>query len=173
MPTDDILVVGRIGSPYGVKGWLNMQSFTTPAENLLDYSPWYLRLGKKSAWQDLEPLQVRPHKKAYAVHFAGIDDRDAAAALTGGLIGVSRSSLPASAGKDEYFWRDLVGCAVVTVDGRVIGQVSSLLETGAHDVLVVKPLSADEDVLIPFVEQYVTAVDMAVRRISVKWEQDW
>ncbi len=62
---------------------------------------------------------------------------------------------------------------MVTDDGRAIGQVSSLLETGAHDVLVVKPHSADEDVLIPFVEQYVTAVDMAERRISVKWEQDW
>lgn len=150
-----------------------MQSFTTPAENILDYSPWYLRIDKHGAWQDLEILQCRPHKKAYAVHFSGIDDRDAAAALTGGLIGVSRSSLPASAGADEYFWRDLVGCAVFTVDGRAIGHVSSLLETGAHDVLVVKPVSAGEDVLIPFVEQYVSTVDMAARRISVIWEQDW
>lgn len=173
MPTDDILVVGRIGSPYGVKGWLNMQSFTTPVDNLFTYSPWYLRLGKQGAWQDLELLQSRPHKKAYAVQFAGINDRDAAAELTGGLVGVRRSALPASDAEDGYYWLDLVGCTVVDADGRTVGRVTSLLETGVHDVLVIKPENDAEDVLIPFVEQYVGAVDMSARKISVMWEQGW
>ena len=59
---DDVLVVGRIASPFGVRGWLRITAFTAVAESLLEYSPWYLKV--QGQWQAVEPLAGRHHGKA-------------------------------------------------------------------------------------------------------------
>jgi len=172
VPTDDMVVVGRIGSPYGVKGWLHVQSYTTPTENLLEYAPWSWRHGKSGLWQALDIAERRAHKQAYVVRLAGLDDRDVAAKMTGGLIGVPRTRLPDVA--DEYYWRDLVGCRVIDTTGETLGRVGNLLETGANDVLVVKSDSSlHQELLIPFIEQFVLDVDMQSRTITADWQADW
>ena len=169
--TDDVVVVGRIGGPFGVQGWVHVHSFTDPPENLLDYRPWRLK-GKYSDWQPVLELQCRPHKKGFIARFKDSLDRDAAAAFTGQLIGVPAPSLPALAEADEFYWRDLVGCVVVDGAGGDLGRVDHLLETGANDVLVVVSPHG-EQILIPFVADYVTSVDAATRTITVDWDIRW
>ncbi len=90
---DSLVVVGRIGSPYGVKGWVNIQSFTQPIDNLVSYQPWMLQSAADKTWRPAAKHQIRPHKKGFVALFAGLVDRDQAAALTGTLIGVSRQAL--------------------------------------------------------------------------------
>ena len=172
MPADDIVVVGRVGSPYGVQGWVNLQSFTSPVENLLTYTPWYLA-STEGDWRVVEVLERRAHKKGFIAQFAGVADRDAAARLNGSMIGVSRQALPATP-EDEFYWRDLVGAEVGDTNGAVLGVVDTLMETGANDVLVVMTPAADEaQMLIPFVDPYVQRVDVDGARIVVDWQADW
>lgn len=169
-------MVGRIQGPYGIKGWVHVASFTDPKENIQSYSPW--QLGRQSTGSDWRVAQVedlRPHKQGYVAKFRGIDDRNDAEAVKGLLIGVPEASLP-EAGSGEYYWRDLIGSEVVNEDGRILGKVTDLIETGAHDVLVLE--SADgrkngdsaADVLIPFHADYVLEVDKAAQRIRVDWQ---
>ena len=165
---DDVLVVGRIASPFGVKGWLRINAFTAVAESLLEYSPWYLKL--KGQWQAVEPLAGRHHGKGLVVQLKMCHDRDAAAALTGTDIGIYRSQLP-PADTDEYYWSDLMGMQVITKDDQVLGVVDHLLETGANDVIVVK---GEQEHLVPYIKgQVVKSVDLETRIIRVDWDPDF
>jgi len=165
---DEVLVMGRIASPFGVRGWLRVNAFTAVADTLLDYSPWYLKL--KGQWQAVEPLAGRHHGKGLVVQLKTCHDRDAAAALTGTEIGVYRSQLP-PADTDEYYWSDLIGMQVVTKDDQVLGVVDHLLETGANDVIVVR---GEHEYLVPYIkEQVVESVDLESRIIRVNWDPEF
>ncbi len=168
---DDVVVVGRIGGPYGVKGWVHLQSFTTPAENLLDYQPWWVKTATGD-WQQLAKPACRKHKNGFVALLEGVADRDAAAGLNGQLLGVLANVLPPLADLDEFYWRELEGCEVIDTTGKTLGRVDHLLETGANDVLVILADSGQQ-VLIPFVAQYVQAVDRQKRVIRVDWDEQW
>jgi len=163
-----MLVMGRIASPYGVKGWLRVTAFTELPENLLEYLPWYLDRGGQ--WNETQPLEGRCHGKGLVVRFAGVNDRDDAAALAGTDIAIKRSQLP-NTQDNEYYWSDLVGLQVVTTDNVVLGHVDHLLETGANDVLVVR---GDRERLVPFVrDDVIRKVDLEAGEIRVDWDPEF
>ena len=165
---DELLVMGRIASPFGVKGWLRVNAFTAQPDNLLDYTPWYLKL--PGGWQAIEPLAGRHHGKGLVVQLKDCYDRDTAAALAGTDIGVYRSQLP-PVDRDEYYWSDLIGLQVITVGDRLLGVVEQLFETGANDVMVVK---GEQEHLVPFITgQVVESVDLDKRIIRVDWDPDY
>ncbi len=168
--TRDVVIVGRIGAAYGVRGWLHVSSFTEPPENLLSYSPWLINQG--AAWKPLEPVVVKTHGRGFVAHFREVDNREQAQALGATDVAIYRDDLPGLDDDDEFYWRDLVGLDVVNVDGSNIGTVSYLLETGAHDVLVIQCLvneAGDTEVLIPFTAQFVQSVDIQAGRLEVDW----
>jgi 16S rRNA processing protein RimM len=108
-----------------------------------------------------------------------VDDRNAAEALRGARIFISRQSFP-TAKDGEYYWIDLIGLAVVNREGAALGTVIDLLDTGAHCVLRVQRPDAPADAkpdeaerLIPFVDAYVDKVDLTERRITVDWGLDY
>ncbi len=170
-----LVVVGRVQGPYGVRGWVHLASFTEPNDNILHYRPWFSggREGADEGWQLIEVEEIRPHKQGFVARIRGIENRDAALELKGALIGVPERELPLAA-PDEYYWRDLIGALVCSRDGLELGLVTGLLETGAHDVLVVKRTGAGDepDLLIPFHRNYVVSVDMSGPKISVDWPAD-
>jgi 16S rRNA processing protein RimM len=172
-----MVVVGRIQGPYGIQGWVHVASFTDPSENIQRYSPWQLsRSAGNSGWQPAEVEQIRPHKQGFVAKLTGVSDRNAAEAMKGLLIGVPESSLPPPA-EDEYYWRELIGARVLNADGGSLGRVRDLIETGAHDVLVVasnvdEPAEeSTEERLIPFHANYVLAVDAEAGVIRVDWSE--
>jgi 16S rRNA processing protein RimM len=166
------ITVGRIGAPYGVRGWVKVHSYTESPENILAYEPWYLRPADKpnAPWQVADVEEARDHGKGVVAKFEGCNDRDAAALLRGMDIAIQRAQLPpAEAG--EFYWVDLVGLRVVTLDGTELGTVDHLMETGANDVLVVK---GERERLIPYVmETIVRDVDLDAGIIRVDWEADY
>jgi 16S rRNA processing protein RimM len=178
--TTDVVVVGRIGAPYGVRGWVRVTSFTQPQENLVNYRGWLLET--EAGWRTWSPLEVKPHKQGYVARFAEVADRDQAAELAGKDLAVARTELP-DLEHGEYYWRDLEGL-VVWNQGDRLGVVSHLLETGASPVLVIDNVDVGKDgaddgtmvhsgaqTLIPFIEQFVVAVDLEAQRICVDWDE--
>ncbi len=167
------VVVGRISGLYGVQGWVKLFSHTQPRDNLLDYRA--VELGRAgpdgvTRWTPAELLEGRRQGKTLVARIAGVDDRDAAAAWIDADIAVRREALPAT-DEDEYYWVDLIGLAVENTDGERLGTVGSLIETGAHDVLVV---DGDRQRLIPFaVGPIVREVDLESGRILVDWDADY
>jgi 16S rRNA processing protein RimM len=159
--------MGRLGAPFGIKGWIKVQPYTETPDSLFDYDIW--QVGRDENWRDFEVEEAAIHGDGLIAKLAGIDDRDQAFALRGREIAVNREELPEAA-ENEYYWNDLIGLTVVNREGVELGQVAGLMETGSQDVLVVK---GDRERLIPFVDAYVTRVDMPGKRIEVDWELDW
>jgi 16S rRNA processing protein RimM len=165
---DRLLTVGRIVGLHGVDGWVKVESWTEPRLRIFSYQPWRLTL----AGSEFEVAAAQGHEqgKGMVAKLPGCDDRDAAAKLIGATIRVSRSALPKPK-RGEYYWTDLEGLAVVTVEGVDLGKVSHLFATGANDVLVVR---GERERLIPFVTgQFVKEVDLKAGRITVDWDADF
>jgi len=159
------IVVGRIAGIFGVRGWLRIESHTDPKENILGYAPWQVET--ESGWTEARVEEGRPHGKGIVAKLDLCADRDAARFLIGCEIAVERRQLPAPE-TGEYYWTDLVGLSVVTRDGEVLGSVSTLMSTGANDVLVVQ---GERERLIPFIgNDVVLDVDLGESLITVDWD---
>lgn len=163
------LVVGKIVGLHGVQGWIKLESYTEPRVSIFDYRPWTIEFAGKKI--EIDHVQGRAQGKGLIGKLTGYDDRDAAATLIGASIRISRSQLPRSS-PGEYYWADLEGLDVVTLEGVVLGKVSHLFSTGANDVLVVA--DATRERLIPFVtEQFVKTIDLKNSRITVDWDPEF
>jgi 16S rRNA processing protein RimM len=156
--------MGRILGPFGIQGWVKLRAFTETPDGLADHPSWWLRT--KAGWKSavLEDFKVRP--AAVSAKLQGVDDRNAAEFLGGTDVAVTREEL-GEAQEGEIFWVDLVGLAVVNLQGEELGQVEELLRTGGSDVLVVR---GERERLIPFVADFVKSVDREAKRITVDWE---
>lgn len=174
-PTE-LVIVGRIGAAHGLAGEVKITSHTQPPGNIETYRPWLI--GRDGSFREVRVLALRAVGGGYLARLDGIGDRTAAQALTGLDVAVPRHVLPDLEPGREYYWRDLIGLAVVDRGGRSLGRVRRLLETGANDVLVIAPPQAAEsegtrrgadEVLIPFVEAFVDQVDLPGGRILVDW----
>jgi 16S rRNA processing protein RimM len=153
---------------FGVRGWLRVFSYTRPAENLLDYRPWHVLEAGELVPIAIAALERRGH--VLLARIDGLETREAAAGWVGREIFVTRDQLPPPA-SGEFYWADLIGLSVVNRSGVELGRVARLLETGAHDVLVVR---GETERLIPFVRGvHVLEIDLRRGRLCVDWEADY
>lgn len=171
MDKQKIGVVGKLGSTYGIRGWLRVYSSTEEPESIFDYQPWCLNI--KGMWQPTELESWKYHNNDLIVKLKGIDDRESAQTLANIEIGVDLSQLP-TLEEGDYYWHDLIGCTVVNLDGYNMGTVSEMMETGSNDVLVVRASIKDafgkQERLIPYIDTVVKRVDLTTKTIEVDWD---
>jgi len=169
--THQFIVVGKISAAFGIKGWVKINSFTDPIDNILQLKPWYLQARQPHQhWNRVKVIAGRTHGKQIVAQLEGVNDRNQAELMRGLEIAVKRDQLPETQ-EDEYYWVDLEGLKVVTRDGVDLGVVDSLLATGANDVLVVK---GERERLIPYVmKEFVLDVDLDAGKIVVDWDPDF
>ncbi len=168
MKNQDTIQAGRITGLYGVRGWVKVYSYTRPRENIIQYSPWLVKLNGN--WRSFEVAEGRTHGKGVIARLEGYEDRNAATGLIGADIALQREQLPELL-EDEFYWSDLQGLEVRTDSGQSLGTVDYLMETGANDVLVVK---GERERLIPYLRNDVILdVDLQNRVITVDWDPDF
>jgi 16S rRNA processing protein RimM len=167
--TDSAYVrLGQICGVYGVRGWVRVFSDTEPRDNITAYATW--RLTRDTEIRDYRLESAERRGGAIVAKLAGVDDPETASALVGADIGVPRSELP-DCGRDQYYWADLEGLTVRNARGEELGVVDHLIETGAHDVMV---LAGPQPKMIPFVIGVsVIDVDLDGGIISVDWESEY
>jgi 16S rRNA processing protein RimM len=180
----DAVEVARIVDAYGLKGWIKLQPFASDPQALFSSRRWHLQPSPQAVRATALPAllhitQCKSHGDTVLAAARELGDRDAARALRGARVFVSRGSFP-TAGDEEFYWVDLIGAEVFNRDGQSLGRVTALIDTGPHSVLCVRrpdaPADAPDTVaerLIPFVSAYVDAVDLAARRIQVDWGLDY
>lgn len=164
------VTLGQVTAAHGIRGWIKVRSDTSPRDNILAYSPWELvRDGQRRTWMVAEG---RVQGQAVLARLEGCSDRDAAEALIGWQIQVPRERLPdAGLEPGEFYWADLVGLRVETLDGVALGHIERLFETGANDVIVVR---GERERLIPYIwQQVVREVDLARGLMRVDWDPDF
>jgi 16S rRNA processing protein RimM len=168
------VLIGRISSPFGIKGWVKISSYTQPLENILDYGPWQLHNSASGeATSVVELLEGKAHGKGLVVKLSGVEDRDQAELLKGLEIRVAREQLP-EIEDGRFYWADLEGLKVETIDGESLGRVDHMMEAGAADVMVVcGEGEANNRCLIPFIrDKVIKDVDLAAGVIRVDWNNE-
>lgn len=162
----NFVTIGKIGSTYGIKGWLKIQSYTEFNASILSFKPWYL----SKDGQDWHPIEIEDGNLQGDRVFAklvGYNNPEDARQLTGYLIAIKREQLPALQ-ENEYYWSDLIGLDVIDMQGKVLGKVIYLMETGSNDVLVIK---GDKEYAIPYIAgSVIKKIDIQQRIIQVDWE---
>ncbi len=160
--------VGKISGVFGIKGWVKVFSFTDPRENILTYSPWLLKKNDETKTVTIVDGQLQG--KTIVAQLSDVNDRDQAASLMGWDVFITQDQLPKAA-KNEYYWSDLIGLSVETIDGVELGVIDSLLETGANDVIIVQ---GERERVIPFLQgQTIISVDLDAGRMIVDWDSEF
>jgi 16S rRNA processing protein RimM len=201
---EDLVTVGYVTGAYGIAGWVRVKPFSDDADALLGARRWWLNKPESdAALRDIDMLQAKSHGGDVVAQLMGVAGRDAAEALKGHQVQISRSHFTALS-NDEFYWVDLIGLSVENLQGEQLGIVADLMDNGAHPILrVVKPVAeaaiviATEaaeapdtvptpsrarskatppsvpEMLIPFVDHFVKTVDQAAKKITVDWELDY
>lgn len=159
------VVIGKLGSTYGVRGWIKVQAFTEIITDVLQYTPWSIK--DKGEWKTIQIESAKHHGKGMIVKLIGYDTPEQVNKLTGKEITILHSQLP-KLKKDEYYWGDLEGLTVIDQHGKVLGKVIYLITTGTNDVLIVK---GKKEFAIPYLlGDVITQIDLDKQEMLVNWE---
>jgi 16S rRNA processing protein RimM len=167
----DLVLVGYVAGAYGLNGWVRIRPYSRDADALLHARTWWL---DKPMLRDVEMLQSKSHSGDVVAQLMGVAGREAAEALKGATVQISRRHFPALS-DGEFYWVDLVGLTVENLQGECLGTVRELMDNGAHPILRVDvPVTAGleqpaQERLIPFVDHFVKTVDQNAKKITVDW----
>ena len=178
------IAVGVIRGAFGVQGALKVQPYTDTESTVLNHvRRWRLqpvatgspaqpstKPGRQVPFPlpaDVSVQSVKTHAGFVIATIAPAISREQALALKGTEVLVDRADFPA-ADADEYYWADLIGCAVLDPSGANLGTVEAVDDHGAQSVL-----RLDNGILILFVSAFILEVAPAQRRIVADWSADW
>jgi len=182
----DLVELGRVLAAHGVRGHVKIQPHDAGSDTLAANKTWWLQTAAvpgatKGSPRSVRVLSCQRHSDTLIAQIEDVTDRDQAQALKGATLHLPRSLFP-SAAQDEYYWVDLIGCALYgqTADGQdvLLGRVAQVSDNGAHALLHVKQDTPDtttrtQERLIPFVAAHVLRVDLPARRIDSNWPADF
>jgi len=152
----DFVLLGKITKPHGIRGEVRMYPYSGQPENILNYRTIFIETGQGAARESYEIRQARVQGNVVLLKLEGCEDRNQAEALVNREVWLDYRDLP-ELEEDEYYWADLHGKIVRTEDGRELGRVTGLLETGAHTVLSVT--GTGQEYLIPVRDEFIVRID--------------
>jgi 16S rRNA processing protein RimM len=160
-----------MAAPWGLDGWIRVHSYTDPPTAILEYPDWRLA-GPDGEWQPVRVTGGRRHGTGHdvVVSLEGVASPEAARGYVSRDVGLPRSALP-PAGPREYYWDDLVGCRVTTVDGVELGVVTHFHDFPANPVMSVR--GAGRERWVPLVPRHLKRVDLEARSIVVDWDPEF
>lgn len=176
----DAVEVGRVADAWGVRGGFRVHAFSADPQALFAARQWFVQPAQQGAHhfsgtRCLPVSQVRSQGAAIVAVSPAVTDRDAAQALRGARIFVEREHFPPPQ-DGEFYWVDLIGCAVRNREDVSLGTVANLLSTGAQTVLVLgytDDTGRERERMIPFVDAYIDQVDLPAKTIRADWQPDY
>ncbi len=164
MPGSDVLIpVGKILGTHGIKGMLKLHSFSGNTESLQSVRTVTIR-SKNGMLQELDLSHLAGHGSKIIIGLKGLDDINLVQPLIGSEICLRRNQLPET-DNDEYYWCDLIGLKVATVEGRELGTLDEIFEAGSSDIYVVR--DGEREYLIPAIADVISSVDLESGRMLI------
>ncbi|MBA4544019.1 MULTISPECIES: ribosome maturation factor RimM [Thermoactinomyces] len=165
------LNVGRIVGTHGIRGEVRVLCDTDFPE--LRFAPGNRLLLLRSDLNEPLPLTVeksRPHKSALLVKFQEWNSINEAEVYKNSRLVVPKEDLaPLNEEEGEFYFHQIIGCEVITTEGRKIGKVKEILPLPANDVWVVRSDDQDKEILLPYIEPIVKDVDLQRQQITIQW----
>ncbi len=135
-PADQFLLIGKIVKPHGIQGEVKIYSYSEQPENFLGYKHLVLVNEKGTLSSTLDIKKCRIHGKMAIVKIASVTNRNQAENLQGMGVLLDKDVLP-QATEEEYYWYQLQGLTVKTMQGNLLGIVKHVFSNGAQDIMVI------------------------------------
>jgi 16S rRNA processing protein RimM len=164
VPDQRFILIGRILGPHGIAGSLKLMSYAESVDVFAPGRP-VLAVGAAGEETAYEIARARPQGRGVLLGLKGVATRSQAEALAGCDLYLEKAALP-TLEDGTYYWADLIGIAVYTLDGVLLGRLESIFQTGSNDVYVVK--QAGRELLLPALRSVVKSVDLEARRMQVE-----
>ena len=159
---EDLLLIGKVVRPHGLKGLLRIISYAESSDTYLKAGEVFLEGGSgKTVKHGI--ISITPGKRFFLLHLDGLDSLEKAETYRGGNIYIEKSGL--SRGDDEYFRYELIGLPVFLETGKRIGIITQIVPGGGHDIYVVG--AADKEILIPAVHDVIKKVDLECKKVVI------
>ena len=169
MPEDNFIVIGKIVSVHGIKGWVSIKSFATEEQNIFNYM-LHLKKTEKFTPISIQDYSIMPKK--IIIKIKGIDSIESAEKILKKNVYLNSSELEKTE-DGEYYWYHLIGCDVISENKEVLGKVKDIMRNTSSDVLILEDKKNHKEILIPFVKKHLLNVDIHERIIKVIWENDF
>src|SRR5699024_1463357 len=157
-----MFIVGEIVNTHGLKGEVKVKRITDFEERFHVGSTVYIKRGSL----DFIPLKVdgfRKHQQFDMLHFEGYDTIESVATIKGKQLFIKEEQLTELL-PGEYYYHEIIGCKMYTVDNDYIGEIEAILSPGANDVWVVKDVEGKE-ILIPYIDDVVKKIDVDQKQV--------
>lgn len=157
------LEVGQIVNTFGIKGEVKVTPFTDDINRFDDLKKVYVKTRKEEKLYTVE--NVRYHKNMVLLKLEGIENPEQAELLKNAFLEIDREdAVPLKEG--QFFIADLIGLEVYTDEGKLLGKVDDIYNTGANDIYVVKD-ELGKQVLLPGIKDVIKQVDLESEKIIV------
>lgn len=157
----ELICIAAVAGSFGTRGDVRLKAFTSVPDDVAAYGQVTTEDGTRSF--DVT-LTGQATKGALIVRLSGVATKEQADALKGVRLMVDRTRLPALP-DDEYYHADLIGLDVFDTGGTHLGQIKSVQNHGASDILEVQGSDLTATVLLPFTLEVVPTVDLATGRV--------
>ena len=163
MADDDYILIGKIRGTHGLDGKLKVESYS---ESLDLFEPGIqLQVRRSEMSGEFYTIKsAKPYKRGMMLRLDEIQDITTAEQLVGSDVYILKDCLPA-AENGEYYWFDIIGLSVFSVEGLYLGVVTSIFPTGSSDVYVVE--NKGDEILIPVLKSVILEIDLAARTMKV------
>lgn len=163
MSESGYLLIGSITGVHGIRGMLRVWSYAESPSVFDPGCPIFLKREKGSQERYII-RSAAPRKRGVLLSLEGVSDRSEAESLVGAELFIEKSRLP-ELEEDTYYWDDLVGLSVVTMEGEFLGHITTIIPTGSNDVYVVR--DGRRETMIPAIGSVVISVSLEDRTMQV------
>ena len=153
---EDLLQVGVITSPHGVRGEVKVFPTTDDVNRFKKLKNVILDDGKTT--MEMEIVSVKFFKNLVILKFKGLDTMNDVEKYRRAKLLVTRENA-VKLKEDEYFIADLIGLSVVSEEGEELGELTDVLQTGANDVYIISK-KGEQDLLVPAIKECIKRINL-------------
>ncbi|VFP83741.1 ribosome maturation factor RimM [Buchnera aphidicola] len=145
-----MIIVGRIGHPYGILGWIHIVSFTEIKKNIFSYFPWILEKSRINLYKN-DMIMYRKHRDQFIIKLKNIDNRNQTLNFIKQNILIKSNQLPIL-NNQEYYWHNILYCHIFNLKNKKIGLVTEILENKIYNTLKIFTIKNSKYIYIPFIQ---------------------
>ncbi len=162
---EGFLLIGKITGAHGIKG-TSKAFFYSESLSAIESDDLILLKNHEGLEKTYEIRWIKPHGRGVLLSLKGINYREEAKALIGSELFIKKEKL-SELEADTYYWFDIIGLDVYTIEDKYLGCVESIIPTGSNDVYVVQDKAGNSEILIPALESVVKKIDFNLKIMHV------
>lgn len=160
---EDLLLVGSVMRPHGLRGLLRIRSYARSEASFLNAGTVFLKTVSGETHEHAV-LSISPHQSIFLLTLKGLDSLEEAEKYRDADVFIRKDSLVRESDED-YFWYEIIGMQVYLKSGDYIGTITRVIPTGSNDVYVVRKEGAE--ILIPGIHEVVQEIDPEGKKMII------